>query len=52
VIHWFNKLLFFSSKTPFSKQELASILKFGAEELFKEENEDEEPQVILSSFYV
>lgn len=36
---------FSSSKIPFSKHELNSILKFGAEELFKEENNDEEPQV-------
>ncbi|XP_045216418.2 chromodomain-helicase-DNA-binding protein 1-like isoform X4 [Mercenaria mercenaria] len=34
-----------SRKIPFSKHELNSILKFGAEELFKEENDDEEPQV-------
>ncbi|XP_052793171.1 chromodomain-helicase-DNA-binding protein 1-like isoform X2 [Mya arenaria] len=34
-----------NTKTPFSKNELASILKFGAEELFKEDNDDEEPQV-------
>ncbi|XP_060556043.1 chromodomain-helicase-DNA-binding protein 1-like isoform X4 [Ruditapes philippinarum] len=34
-----------SRKVPFSKHELNSILKFGAEELFKEENDDEEPQV-------
>ncbi|XP_050400629.1 chromodomain-helicase-DNA-binding protein 1 isoform X1 [Patella vulgata] len=35
-----------SSSTPFNKEELASILKFGAEELFKEsEGDEEEPQV-------
>lgn len=35
-----------STSTPFKKEELAAILKFGAEELFKEEEEnDEEPQV-------
>ncbi|XP_043919808.1 chromodomain-helicase-DNA-binding protein 1 [Protopterus annectens] len=34
-----------SSSTPFNKEELASILKFGAEELFKEqEGEEQEPQ--------
>ncbi|XP_063820137.1 chromodomain-helicase-DNA-binding protein 1 isoform X4 [Pseudophryne corroboree] len=34
-----------SSSTPFNKEELAAILKFGAEELFKEpEGEEEEPQ--------
>ncbi|CAJ0941548.1 unnamed protein product [Ranitomeya imitator] len=33
------------SSTPFNKEELAAILKFGAEELFKEpEGEEEEPQ--------
>ena len=36
----------FSTTTPFKKEELAAILKFGAEELFKEaEEDDEEPQV-------
>ncbi|XP_076465125.1 chromodomain-helicase-DNA-binding protein 1-like isoform X2 [Babylonia areolata] len=35
-----------SNNTPFSKDELAAILKFGAEELFKQEDmEEEEPQV-------
>ncbi|KAK3096752.1 hypothetical protein FSP39_002924 [Pinctada imbricata] len=35
-----------SNSTPFNKEELSSILKFGAEELFKEtEDDDEEPQV-------
>ncbi|XP_077514180.1 chromodomain-helicase-DNA-binding protein 1 isoform X3 [Amblyomma americanum] len=35
-----------SNTTPFNKEELAAILKFGAEELFKEtEDGDEEPQV-------
>ncbi|NXL54193.1 CHD1 protein, partial [Podilymbus podiceps] len=35
-----------SSSTPFNKEELSAILKFGAEELFKEpEGEEEEPQV-------
>ncbi|XP_034324831.2 chromodomain-helicase-DNA-binding protein 1 isoform X1 [Magallana gigas] len=35
-----------SNSTPFNKDELTSILKFGAEELFKENDEDEdEPQV-------
>ena len=38
----------FSNSTPFNKEELASILKFGAAELFKETEEDEEePQVNL-----
>lgn len=42
-----------SNTTPFNKEELAAILKFGAEELFKEtEDGDEEPQVgcLLPSF--
>ncbi|XP_048736383.2 chromodomain-helicase-DNA-binding protein 1-like isoform X3 [Ostrea edulis] len=35
-----------SNSTPFNKEELTSILKFGAEELFKENEDDEdEPQV-------
>ncbi len=35
-----------SNSTPFNKGELAAILKFGAEELFKDSDEDEEePQV-------
>ena len=35
-----------SNTTPFNKEELAQILKFGAEELFKEgEDGEEEPQV-------
>lgn len=35
-----------STTTPFKKEELAAILKFGAEELFKEADDDEEePQV-------
>lgn len=31
-----------SSNTPFNKEELNAILKFGAEELFKEGNDDDE----------
>uniref|UniRef100_A0A8C2CX03 Chromodomain helicase DNA binding protein 1 n=1 Tax=Cyprinus carpio TaxID=7962 RepID=A0A8C2CX03_CYPCA len=49
-----------SSSTPFNKEELSAILKFGAEELFKEpEGEEQEPQVcstvgeeLLSQFKV
>lgn len=38
--------LFFSSSNPFNKEELTAILKFGAEDLFKEaEGEESEPQV-------
>lgn len=37
-------LLFYSSRNPFNKDELNSILKFGAEELFKE-SDDEDAQV-------
>lgn len=34
------------SSAPFNKEELSAILKFGAEELFKEpEGEEQEPQV-------
>ena len=35
-----------SAHTPFNKEELSAILKFGAEDLFKEgEGDEEEPQV-------
>lgn len=38
------------SSTPFNKEELSAILKFGAEELFKEpEGEEQEPQVKITS---
>ena len=34
------------SATPYNKEELSAILKFGAEELFKEpEGEEQDPQV-------
>lgn len=37
------------SSNPFNKEELTAILKFGAEELFKEsEGEESEPQVLHS----
>lgn len=37
---------FFFSSNPFNKEELTAILKFGAEDLFKEaEGEESEPQV-------
>ena len=36
-----------SSATPFSKEELCAILRFGAEELFKEkDNEDDDEQQV------
>ena len=39
--------IFNSSSTPFSKDELCAILKFGAEELFKgNDNEDDEEQQV------
>lgn len=38
------------SSAPFSKEELSAILKFGAEELFKEpEGEEQEPQVCCTT---
>lgn len=38
------------SSNPFNKEELTAILKFGAEELFKEaEGEESEPQVSSGS---
>lgn len=41
-----------SNNNPFNKDELSAILKFGAEELFKdEENADEEPTVSLQNNY-
>lgn len=40
---------YFYSSNPFNKEELTAILKFGAEDLFKElEGEESEPQVISS----
>jgi len=43
-------LFFFFSSNPFNKEELTAILKFGAEELFKEaEGEESEPQVFQQS---
>lgn len=44
-----NPAAFFSacSSNPFNKEELTAILKFGAEDLFKElEGEESEPQVV------
>lgn len=42
-----------SSSNPFNKEELAAILKFGAEDLFKEpEGEESEPQVSICVFCV
>lgn len=41
-------LLTISSSNPFNKEELTAILKFGAEDLFKEaEGEESEPQVCI-----
>ncbi|XP_065323644.1 chromodomain-helicase-DNA-binding protein 1-like [Gordionus sp. m RMFG-2023] len=34
-----------SNRIPFNKAELSSILKFGAEDLFKDEKDEEDPQV-------
>lgn len=46
-------VVFFSNTTPFNKEELAAILKFGAEELFKEtEDGDEEPQASNHSVFL
>lgn len=40
-----------SAATPFNKDDLTAILKFGAEELFKDEEEgDEEPAVSFNFF--
>lgn len=43
-----NYIWTISSSNPFNKEELAAILKFGAEDLFKEpEGEESEPQVSI-----
>lgn len=34
-----------ANNTPFNKEDLTAILKFGAEELFKDEDDEEEPNV-------
>lgn len=48
IVHETSSFLFclsiYSNTTGYSKQELSAIIKFGAEELFKEDDE-EEPQV-------
>ena len=41
IIYWH-----YSTTTPFKKEELAAILKFGAEELFKENEDDEEEPTV------
>lgn len=42
-----------STQNPFNKEDLTAILKFGAEELFKDEDVDEEPNVSPTiKFYV
>ncbi len=35
-------MFYFSTAQPFNKEELTAILKFGAEELFKEEDEGDD----------
>lgn len=43
---------YFYSSNPFNKEELTAILKFGAEDLFKEmEGEESEPQVIDENLF-
>lgn len=45
--HFNTAACFHCSSNPFNKEELTAILKFGAEELFKEaEGEESEPQVL------
>ena len=41
----------FSSSQPFNKEELSAILKFGAEELFKEEEKDDDDLQVISQAY-
>ena len=43
-------MFYCSGSNPFNKQELACILKFGAEELFNKENEDEEGELQVCVF--
>lgn len=40
-----------STTTPFNKDELSAILKFGAEELFKDEEDGDEEPMVAFSFY-
>lgn len=54
--HSCNKQLLFNflgaTSTPFNKEELNAILKFGAEELFKDdEDNDEDPVVSFFLFF-
>lgn len=39
-----------SNSTPFNREELNAILKFGAEELFKDDDENEEEPVVSVSY--
>lgn len=46
-----KQLFLYISSNPFNKEELTAILKFGAEELFKEaEGEESEPQVTIPKY--
>ena len=36
-----------SNSTPFNRDELNAILKFGAEELFKDDDENEEEPLVI-----
>lgn len=51
MVFFFFLIFLNSTATPFSKEELCAILKFGAEELFKDKDndEEEEQQVSFSS---
>ena len=42
----------FDRNTPFNKEELASILKFGAEELFKEGDGEQDAQLQVMIIYL
>lgn len=49
ALTWGHNYILLYSSNPFNKEELTAILKFGAEDLFKEiEGEESEPQVINS----
>ena len=45
---FYSLTIHFSSSQPFNKEELTAILKFGAEELFKEEEKDDDDLQVIS----
>ena len=50
--HSVMNLVLFNSNVPFDKEELDAILKFGTDELFKEEDKDDKAlKVLYASWY-